>query len=499
MRRLQCILVTGATGYVGSRLVPYLSNAGHQVRVLVRDPRRLRGRPWADCVEVFVGDVQRPETLPAALTGVDVAFYLIHSLDEGRDFHERDVAAAHNFAHAACSAGVRRLIYLGGLGDPGANLSVHLRSRQETGRILRQAGIPVTEFRAAIIVGSGSISFEIVRNLTERLPVMICPRWVYTRIQPIAIDDVIQYLASALDVPESADQIIEIGGADVLTYAEMMLIYARIRGLKRALIPIPVLSPRLSSYWVHWVTPIPANIARPLIDGLRNEVIVRSDQARRLFPHIEPIGYERAVRRALEDLAPAQIETGWSDALVIEEDAPPLSFQFEGGMIIERRSRTVSAAPARVFAVFSGLGGRRGWLAANWVWRLRGALDRLLGGVGFRRGRRHPDQLRVGDAVDFWRVEEIVANRLLRLCAEMKLPGSAWLQWEVKPHSNGRALLVQTAFFAPKGLLGLLYWYASYPFHRVIFSNLIREIARRAEASENNEHATSKALKLQSS
>lgn len=480
------VLVTGVTGYVGSRLVPHLLKAGYKVRVFVRDRLRLQGRFWADQVEVAVGDVLNPETAHRAMKAVDAAFYLIHSMAESRDFHKRDCVAAHNFAEAARSAGVQRLIYLGGLGDPKANLSRHLQSRHETGHVLRRAGIPVTEFRAAIIVGSGSASFEIVRNLTERLPVMICPRWVYTRIQPIAIDDVIRYLISALEVPESAGQIIEIGGADVLTYAEMMLIYARVRGLRRMLIPVPLLSPQLSSYWVHWITPIPATIARPLIEGLRNEVIVRDDKARRLFPHIEPIGYEQAVRRALDELASNHVESSWGDALASSRgDMPPVVLKNEQGMIIERRSEIVAASPERLFEVFSRLGGERGWLYGDWAWRLRGALDRLVGGVGFRRGRRHPDQLRVGDVVDFWRVEDIVADRLLRLRAEMKLPGSAWLQWEAKPQSGGRTLLVQTAFFAPRGLFGLIYWYGLYPIHRVIFSNLIRAIARRAEANHD--------------
>lgn len=406
------------------------------------------------------------------------------------------MGAAHNFAEAARSAGVQRLIYLGGLGDPKVNLSRHLQSRHERGHVLRRAGIPVTEFRAAIIVGSASASFEIVRNLTERLPVMICPRWVYTPIQPIAIDDVTRYLISALDVPESADQIIEIGGADVLTYAEMMLIYARVRGLRRVLISVPLLSPRLSSYWVHWITPIPATMARPLIEGLRNEVIVRDDKARRLFPHIEPIGYEQAVRRALDELACNHVESSWGDALASSRgDMPPVVLKNEQGMIIERRGEIVAASPERLFEIFSRLGGERGWLYGDWVWRLRGALDRLVGGVGFRRGRRHPDQLRVGDVVDFWHVEDIVPDRLLKLRAEMKLPGSAWLQWEAKPQSGGRTLLVQTAFFAPKGLFGLIYWYELYPIHRVIFSNLIRAIARRAEA--NHDRSSGEMVKRQ--
>ncbi len=483
MRSPRRILVTGATGYVGGRLVPRLLKAGYQVRVLVRDPTRLQGRSWASDVEVAVGDVLKPETLPALMAQVDVAYYLIHSMSGRAEFHQRDLTAARNFAHAAHAAGVARLIYLGGLGDPDADLSQHLRSRHETGDALRQAGVPVTEFRSAVIVGSGSISFEMVRNLTERLPVMTCPRWVFTRIQPVAIDDVLSYLVSALEVPESSGQIIEIGGADVLTYAEMMLGYARVRGLRRILIPVPVLTPFLSSYWVHWMTPVHASIARPLIEGLRNEVVARGDLARRLFPGIEPLDYEASVRAALGKLERGQIETSWSDALATSQgDLPPVVLTLEQGMIIERRQQVVSASAEDAYRIFTGLGGERGWLYANWAWRLRGIFDRLVGGVGFRRGRRHPDDVRVGDALDFWRVEAVELGHLLRLRAEMKVPGRAWLQFEAKPQSENKTLLMQTAFFAPKGLLGLLYWYALYPFHGLIFSNLIRKVARRAES-----------------
>jgi len=480
------VLVTGATGYVGGRLVPRLLEAGWEVRVLARDPRRLQGRPWSARVEVATGDVLRPETLPAALAGVDAAFYLIHSMAGSADFHQRDREAAAAFGAAARAAGVRQIVYLGGLGDPAHDLSEHLRSRQETGAALAAAGVPVTELRAAVIVGAGSLSFEMIRYLTERVPFMVCPRWVFTRTQPIAIRDVLAYLMAALETPAARGRLVEIGGADVVTYGEMMTGYARERGLRRWLVPVPVLTPRLSSFWVHWVTPIPAAIARPLIEGLRNEVVVRDGLARELFPGVHPLGYRDAVRLALERLEAGEIETSWSDALASSRgDQLPVSLSHQEGMILERRERIVPASAAALFGVFSGLGGRRGWLAWNSLWRLRGALDRLLGGVGLRRGRRDPDEARVGDAVDFWRVEAVEAGRLLRLRAEMKVPGKAWLQFEAAdlPDASGpSARLVQTAFFAPKGLSGLLYWYALYPVHAAIFSQLARRIGELAAA-----------------
>ncbi len=477
------ILVTGVTGYVGGRLAPRLAQAGYRVRVMARDPQRFQGRPWLGQVEVVQGDVFDPASLNAALAGIDVAYYLIHSMLGGSGFHQRDLEAARRFGQAAKAAGVSRIIYLGGLGDPTADLSAHLRSRQQTGQALREAGVQVTEFRAAIIVGAGSVSFEMVRYLTERVPIMICPRWTYTRVQPIAIRDVLDYLVAAIEVPASAGQIIEIGGADILSYGDMMLGYARARGLHRWLVPVPVLSPRLSSYWVHWVTPIPAQIARPLIEGLRNEVIVRAPLAKALFPAIHPLNYRMSVDQALAQLRSGEVETMWSDALVTSRgDVPPVELSTREGMIVERRQRHVAASVSEVFRIFTGLGGRRGWLYANWLWELRGALDRLVGGVGLRRGRRNSDELRVGDVVDFWRVERVEQDQLLRLRAEMKTPGEAWLQFEVAPMPDDQALLRQTAYFVPKGLPGLLYWYALYPIHRMIFSGLVQKVALRAEA-----------------
>jgi uncharacterized protein YbjT (DUF2867 family)/uncharacterized protein YndB with AHSA1/START domain len=476
------ILVTGATGYIGGRLVPRLLEAGYRLRCMVRDARRLQGRPWLDQVEVVEGDPFYPETLPAAMEGVAVAYYFIHSLVDTPEYHERDLALARNFAQAAKTAGVERIMYLGGLGDPETRLSVHLRSRQLTGDALREAGVPVTEFRAAIIVGSGSLSFEMIRYLTERLPLMICPRWVYTAVQPIAIQDVLNYLVAALEVPESTGRVIEIGGADVRTYADMMLDYARARGLQRLMIPVPVLTPYLSAHWVNWITPAPAGIVYPLIEGLRNEVVVRDDSARTLFPEIEPIDHETAVRQALADLDAGTIETTWTDALSSTQGhVRPVKLSTHTGMNVERRQERVDAPPETVYAAFTGLGGQRGWLYADWLWRLRGLADYLVGGTGFHRKRRDPDHVRVGDTVDFWRVEAVKPGRLLRLRAEMKLPGRAWLQFKANPHPDGGTILSQTAFFAPKGLLGFLYWYGLYPIHGLLFRGLVLAVARHAE------------------
>lgn len=482
------ILLTGATGYIGGRLVPRLLEAGCQVRCLVRDPARLQGRPWLQRVEVVVGDCLRAETLAAAMEGVGVAYYLVHSMGAGQDFGNRDALAAANFAATARTAGVQRIIYLGGLGDPASGLSEHLRSRQETGAILREAGVPVTEFRAAVIVGSGSLSFEIIRYLTERLPVMICPRWLTTHTQPIAIRNVLDYLVAALETPASAGCIVEIGGAEVITYGAMLRGYACARGLKRWLIPVPVLTPRLSSYWVHLVTPVPSVIAGPLIRGLRNDVVVRSDSARELFPQIQPFDYPTAVRLALANLDTGQVETAWTDALASSQgDTRPVELVTQEGIILERRRRVVRASPAATYRAFARLGGATGWLYLNWTWVLRGFVDRLLGGVGLRRGRRDPKDVRVGDAVDFWRVEAVEPNEMIRLRAEMKVPGRAWLEFQVEALDSTTSRLSQTAYFVPHGLSGLLYWYLLYSVHSLIFSGLARRLARLAEGDAESE------------
>jgi len=483
MKQFETVLVTGATGYIGGRLVGRLLNAGYQIRTLVRDPSRLQGRPWADRVEVVQGNVLDLETLPAAMAGVDAAYYLIHSMRDGADFHYRDLLAAHNFGVAAREARVRRIVYLGGLGEPDTSLSPHLRSRQQTGAVLRDSGVQVTEFRAAVIVGSGGISFEMIRYLAERVPLMLCPHLINTRIQPISLRNVLQYLVAALDTLQSGGEIVEIGGADVMTYGEMFRDYAAVRGLRRRMIPVPLLTPGLYAHLVHYLTPIPLALARPLIEGLRNEVVVRDDSAQRLFPGIQPMTYRLAVQRALMRLDAHQVETTWSDALVSSQGSrSPVILTTHEGMILERRQRVIAAPPAAVYRAFAGLGGERGWLYFNWVWRLRGMVDRMVGGVGSRRGRRDADEVRVGDAVDYWRVEAVEQDRLLLLRAEIKVPGRAWLQFRAEPIDGGRSQLLQTAFFAPKGLFGLVYWYVLYPIHNLIFSGLVRKLAQRADA-----------------
>ncbi|MYA03145.1 MAG: SDR family oxidoreductase [Caldilineaceae bacterium SB0664_bin_22] len=482
MARSERILVTGATGYIGGRLVPRLLQEGHRVRVLVRSRVRVLSRPWSDQVETMTGDIFDPQTLAKVLAGVDSAYYLIHSMSRGSNFHNLDLEAARAFGQEAQKAGVNRIIYLGGLGNPEGNLSQHLRSRQETGQALREGGVPVTEFRAAVIVGAGSISFEMIRYLVERLPVMICPRWIYSRIQPIAVQDVLEYLVGALDTPASWGLTIEIGGKNTTTYKGLMLGYAEKRGLRRLLLAVPVLTPRLSSYWVHWLTPIPSDITVALVEGLRNDVIVTDDLARTIFPHIEPQDYASAIDIVINDLDEGRIDTSWSDAVgTTPEQDNPVRLETRQGMIIERRRRRVAASAQAVYRVCTGIGAARGWYFANWTWRLRGMVDRLLGGAGLRRGRRHPDNLRIGDALDFWRVEDLKADRLVRLRAEMKLPGRAWLQFEMREAQDGTTHLEQTAAFIPKGLTGLAYWYGLYPVHAWIFGGLARAIASRAE------------------
>ena len=476
------ILLTGATGYIGGRLAPHLLAARHQVRCFVRDPRRIEGR--FEGVEIVQGDVFDAESLRVAMQGCDVAYYLVHSMSDDRhDFTLRDRQAARLFGLSAAQAGISRIIYLGGLGadDQHVALSPHLRSRHEVGDELRSGGVPVTEFRAAIIVGSGSVSFEMLRYLTERLPIMIAPKWVRTRCQPIGVYDVISYLVAALNNPASAGRIVEIGGADVLEYRDMMMRYAAIRKLRRYVIIVPFFSPRLSSRWIHLVTPITASIAQPLVEGLFNEVIVRDDAARTLFPAIVPSGYDYAVRRALDRNVSTGPQTTWFDAF----DVKTLPGEWTGttqGMLIDSRERRTPAPPEAVFAVFSSLGGKKGWLYADWLWELRGILDRLVGGIGTRRGRRSAQTLRVGDALDFWRVEAYRPGRLLRLRAEMKLPGYAWLQFESEPLSEGGTCLRQMALYDPRGFFGLLYWYAVSPFHGLIFGNLATRIVAEAES-----------------
>ena len=479
MSATKLILVTGATGYVGGRLLPLLVQAGRRVRCLARQPERLSSRVPAG-VEVVLGDVLDAPSLPQAMQGVEAAYYLVHSMGTTGSFEEQDRRAADNFAAAAQAAGVQRIIYLGGLGEDEMELSAHLRSRHEVGERLRAQGVPVVEFRASIIIGSGSLSFEMIRALVERLPVMVTPRWVRVTAQPIAVGDVLAYLRAALAVETGNRSLtIEIGGPDQVSYGELMREYARQRGLRRWMIPVPLLTPRLSSLWLGLVTPLYARVGRKLIDSLRYPTVVRNVSAQRLFP-IRPIGVREAIASALRNEDSSFAETRWSDALSAAGVSRLWGGMRFGNRLVDSRARQVTAAPAAVFAAVERIGGATGWYYANWLWTVRGWLDLLLGGVGMRRGRRDPERLLAGDTLDCWRVECIEPSKRLRLAAEMKLPGRAWLEFEVQPHRDGSRLR-QTATFDPLGLWGLAYWYGVWPLHQLVFAGMLHGVARAAE------------------
>ncbi|MET8952806.1 SDR family oxidoreductase [Streptomyces sp. NPDC004393] len=493
---LSC-LVTGATGYIGGRLVPELLAAGHRVRCLARSPGKLRDHPWSGEVEVVAGDVTRAESVVAAMRGIDVAYYLVHALGTGGDFEDTDRTAARIFGERARAAGVRRIVYLGGLtpaGVPERQLSPHLRSRSEVGRILLDSGVPTTVLRAAVIIGSGSASFEMLRYLTERLPAMITPRWVRTRIQPIAVRDVLRLLVGSARMPDDVNRAFDIGGPDVLTYREMMVRYAAIAGLPpRVIVPVPVLTPGLSSLWVGLVTPVPGSIARPLTESLRHEVVCGEHDIDRYVPPPpgHPIGFDEAVRLALQRVRDAQVTTRWSSASPPGAPSDPLPTDPDwagGSLYTDRRELTVDASRAALWRVVEGIGGDNGWYSFPLAWAARGWLDRLVGGVGLRRGRRDAERLRAGDSLDFWRVEEIEPGHLLRLRAEMRLPGLAWLEMYVERDEQGRTRYRQRALFHPHGLLGHAYWWSVSPFHAVVFGGMARNIARaaaRAPAAED--------------
>jgi uncharacterized protein YbjT (DUF2867 family) len=485
-------LVTGATGYIGGRLVPELLAAGHRVRVMSRSPERLRDHPWASEVEIVRADAADATQVAVACAGVDVVYYLIHALGTGPSFEETDRRTARLMAATARAAGVGRLVYLGGLQPDGEQLSPHLRSRAEVADILLGSGVPTAVLRAAVVLGSGSASFEMLRYLTERLPVMVTPSWVQSRIQPIAVRDVLCYLVGCARLPAHVHRSFDIGGPDVMTYEQMMRRYARVAGLpRRRILRVPVLTPSLSSHWVGLVTPVPASIARPLVESLRNTVVCREHDIARYVPDPPEglLGFDEAVRLALQRVRDATVATRWSSASVPGAPSDPLPTDPDwagGSLYVDERVRTTEADPAALWRVVEGIGGERGWYSFPLAWEVRGRLDRLVGGVGLRRGRRDPQRLYVGEPLDFWRVEELERGRLLRLRAEMRLPGLAWLEFHVEhpDPAHGRrsaTRLRQRATFHPRGLLGHLYWWGVAPFHGIVFGSMLRNLTRAAE------------------
>lgn len=477
-------LVTGATGYIGGRLIRELLNHGYQVRVLARNPERLKDHPWINKVEVVSGDAHDEKALAKAMKGADVAYYLLHALMSKDDFEQEEKDLAEKFSVAAKGANVSRIVYLGGIIAKDETLSPHLQSRADTGEILRASGVPTIELRAGVVIGSGSASFEMLRYLTERLPIMTTPRWVETRIQPIAVRDVLRYLvgAAALDPKISGD--FDIGGPDVFSYRQMMMQYAEAAGLrKRIIIPIPVLTPRLSSGWVGLVTPVPITLARRLVESLKNEVVARDDSIRKLIPDA-PGGltnFKKSVQLALTRIKEASVETRWTNASVpgTPSDPLPTDPDWAGGTLYtDVRARHSKDSVEEIWKRVEGIGGDHGYSTATWAWELRGLMDRVVGGVGLRRGRRDPNTLIEGEALDFWRVEAIDRPRLLRLRAEMKMPGRAWLEFKLEKDPSGDGnILTQRAIYAPKGLLGHAYWWAVWPMHGLVFPSMVSNLA----------------------
>ncbi len=481
------ILVMGATGYIGGRLVPRLAASGHDVRCLARTPDKLTGVDWADRVEVVRGDALDRASLDAAMVDIDVVYYLVHSIGSGSSFSDADRTAARNTAQAAAHAGVSRIVYLGGLVPTGEVASAHLASRAEVGQVLLDGGVPAVVLQAGVIIGSGSASFEMLRYLTERLPVMVTPKWVSSRVQPIAVRDVLSYLTGVLGLDPATNRRFDIAGPDILTYREMMQRYAAVAELpRRVIVPVPVLTPWLSSHWVNVVTPVPKAIAQPLIESLRNSVVAQEHDIEALIP-FERCPFDEAVRLALARIRAADVVTRWSGASWpgAPSDPMPTDPEWSGGTIYrDEREQSVHTDASAVWSAVEGIGGDRGWYSLPLAWALRGLLDRLAGGVGLRRGRRDPDHLVVGDAVDFWRVESIDRGRLLRLRAEMKLPGEAWLEFEITGgvgDDPSDPVLHQRALFIPHGLLGDLYWWTVSPFHGVVFNSMITNLARSVD------------------
>lgn len=479
------ILVTGSTGYVGGRLVPRLLESGFRVRVVVRSRAKLEGRPWCrhPNLEIVEGDVLDRDSLRRATEGCGVVYYLVHSMNVTvKDFAAADRLAAQNMADAAADAGCERIIYLSGLGNVQHRLSKHLKSRTEVGEILGQGRTPVTTLRAAMIIGSGSASFEILRYLVDRLPIVIAPRWVDTQCQPIAIRNVLEYLMGCLKQPDTIGKVFDIGGPDIVTYRELMHVYAQVAGLhRRYIIGLPVLTSQLSAYWIHLVTPVPASIARPLAEGLLNTVVCQDHRIQELIPQ-QLLTCREAIQLALERTHEQDIESHWTDAGSIPPSLKHLGDpKWAGGTVYRDCRRITIDAPIQVvWEVLSGVGGSTGWFYGNWLWKLRGAVDRVIGGVGLQRGRRDATRLQVGDALDFWRVYQVDAPHRLTLLAEMKLPGTAMLKFSLKDVGPHTTELEQRALFLPLGIWGMLYWASVYPFHHIIFDGMLRGIASAA-------------------
>ena len=493
------VLVTGATGYIGGRLVPQLLDAGYDVRAGARQVVRLRDHPWYREVEPVRADVLDADSLRGALDGVDVAYYLVHAIGSGGDFESTDREAAENFARSAKEQGVQRLVYLGGMVPAGEELSPHLRSRQEVGDILLRSGVPTAVLQAAVVLGSGSASFEMLRYLTERLPVMITPRWVGSRIQPIAIRDALRYLVGSAELPADVNRTFDIGGPDILTYRDMMVRYAAVAELpKRRIVTVPILSTRLSSLWVGFVTPVPGGLARPLVESLRNTVVCQEHDIAQYIPDPPEglVGFEQAVDLALTRIRDADVATHWSNATVAGAPSDPLPTDPDwagGDVYVDDRTQVVDAPPEALWEVIESIGGKNGWYSWGLAWQIRGLLDRIWGGPGLRRGRRSPYDLQIGDAVDWWRVEEIIDGELLRLRAEMRVPGLAWLDLGIERDEQGRTVFRQRAVFHPKGLIGRLYWWSVAPFHGIVFGSMKRNVGHRAEEIHAEHRADSPA------
>ncbi len=469
------VLITGATGYIGGRLVPRLLERNYEVRCLARRPAALEERfPWG--VEIVEGNVLDPRSLERAMAGIDVAYYLVHSMSgQGPLYPRLDEEAARNFARAAKAAEVRRIVYLGALGSPHRPLSPHLASRHAVGQILRQEGPPVVEFRAAVIIGSGSLSFEMIRGIVERHPVILSGKWLKTLCQPIAVRDVLGYMILAIETPACEGRVFEIGGASVHSYEDMLSIYARRRGLKRWFLPLPAVFPRLFAWWLEMAAAVPLGYARPLIQSLKNAVVCEDFSALRVFP-IVPLDYETAVRYALLRIKEGSVETNWTDSIFPGRVIPNSDVRAKQGLVCEERFTEIAAPALKVFGVYSAIGGERGWIFAGWLWSLRAFIDRLAGGAGAKNEVKEPGKPLPGDAVGLWRVERVDSGRLLLLRAKMKIPGEGWFLFESTAAGNYRTILRVAAYLEPRGLWGHLYWSALSPIHKFLLGGLARKI-----------------------